>query len=49
MKNVMLVFGTRPEAVKMFSKRIKKTTQYQHHCLCHRTTSADARAGALIL
>ena len=48
MKKVMLVFGTRPEAIKMcpLVNRIKKPAAAGNHCLRNWPASANARSGA---
>ena len=40
MKKIMLVFGTRPEAIKMcpLVNELKKTRRIRNSCLCYRTT-----------
>ena len=51
MKKIMLVFGTRPEAIKMaplvkeFQKQPKRVETVVCDCMCNRTTSGNARPG----
>lgn len=47
MKKVMLVFGTRPEAIKMcpLVNELKKTFRYKDGSMCHSPTSSDVGSG----
>ena len=46
MKKVMLVFGTRPEAIKMcpLVNELKIKKNHSNNCLCDGTTSANVRS-----
>ena len=48
MKTVMLVFGTRPEAIKMcpLVNELKEREGIKNSCLRYWTTSTDARSGS---
>ena len=47
MKTIMLVFGTRPEAIKMCPLVNElKTRQNINTVVCYRTAQTDARSGA---
>ena len=47
MKKVMLVFGTRPEAIKMcpLVNELKTRKGIETSCLCDRSAPADAGSG----
>lgn len=47
MKKIMLVFGTRPEAIKMcpLVNELKKREKNRNNCLCNWTTSSDVGSG----
>ncbi len=48
MQKVLIVFGTRPEAIKMAPvvKDFQNYTRpFSNFCLCHWSASADARSG----
>lgn len=47
-KKVMLVFGTRPEAIKMcpLVNELKKKRHLRNYRLCYRSTPADVGSGA---
>ena len=48
MKKVMVVFGTRPEAIKMcpLVNELKKRKELKTVCLCDWTASSDAGYGS---
>ena len=48
MKKIMLVFGTRPEAIKMcpLVNELKTRKSLRNYCMCHWSAQTDARSGA---